>query len=108
MTTLRGHDMRWWLKALAEGVIVGLCIWFAARAHGQNTDVKIAVLENRADQIDSHLVNTDGTVQRLWTAVEGEQNAIAEMQGEERFAWGVIGLLSAGSLGLQFRKRKGE
>jgi len=101
------HSYRWWIKLGIEGAIVGLCLWFALRAKAQSDPpaVRLAVLEQRANQIDTHLVATDATVQRLWTTVDALNNTISEMQGEERIAWGVIGLLSSGSMVLQFRKK---
>lgn len=101
-------EIRQRILVLLESLIILLSLWMLAKpnlSHAENADV--AVLKNRADQMDRHLQNTDGTVDRLMSQVNILSGDISEMHGEERVILGVITMLCGGSLVLQFKGKKG-
>jgi hypothetical protein len=93
----------WILQALICGFMA-----FGPKPALADTSSRIAVLETRSDQIDQHLTSTDSSVQRLWVTVEAQGNQQAEMQGEERAAFGILTLLTAGNFVVQIRSRRKE
>lgn len=93
------------------------CLLMAFSIHGQrrpeensgSSDSRLAVLENRVDAIDRHLQNTDTNEQRTEAQINAISEMLSRMEGEGQvgqwIAWGVITVLSGGSLIVQFRAR---
>jgi len=77
-------------------------------ARGETDNSRIAVLENRANQIDAHLNSTDAFVQKISDAEAEQGREIAEMQGEERMAFGGLGLLVSVNLIVVVKRPKKE
>lgn len=91
--------------------VLALCLAMALhplRVKAQAESSRVAVLESRSDQIDAHLRSTDATVQRLWDTVNAQGLQLSEMQGEERAAFAIITLLTAGNFVVQLGRRRKE
>ena len=88
---------------------VTVCLWMAfgpKPGMGAQDGPRVAVLETRANQLDTHLIATDVSVQKLWDTVNTQGTTLAEMQGEERAAFAILTLLTAGNFVIQLRSRK--
>ena len=72
----------------------------------QAQDTRTAVLETRANQIDQHVASTDASVQRLSDTVEIQREQLSEMQGEERAAFALLTLLTAGNFVVQVTRKR--
>lgn len=90
------------------------CFYMAAMAYSQSTDVKVAVLSTRADQIDAHLRATDASVQQIVEKIDRVADEVSEMRGEEEAhrwqEWLSLGGASVvgGLFGYRRRKEKDE
>ena len=110
-----------------------MCISMAALAAAQASEppgARIAVLENRVDQIDKHLQNTDLIEDKQKARFDDQQDklivrldeqqkeivantdAISGMQNdsqwERRIGWAIISLLTGGSMVSNWRKKAKE
>lgn len=100
--------MRRW-EVISNLVTIAVCavMWFAtAKQVRADESSRLAVLQTRADQIDTHLKTTDASVDRLWVTVENQGLQLSGMQGEERAAFAFLGLITTGNFIVQIRRRK--
>lgn len=101
------HGRKYQLIGLALQFLI--CGWMAFGLKPEakaDQESRLAVLENRSDAIDAHLRSTDDSVTRLWSTVELQGNQLSEMQGEERAAFAILTLLTAGNFVVLVGKRK--
>lgn len=115
MIHLDNHSHRFWALLVLQILALIIALFMAlggSRVWGQRSmrdgdgDSRLAVLENRADQIDQHLQNTDANVKAISLELSVLQQEVSVMQGEEYAAWAFISLLCAGSIGVTVVGRK--
>lgn len=100
---------RWDLFYLLLSCAVGSFMVFGQKPVAYaSDDSRVAVLQTRADQIDQHVHATDESVQRLWDTIQAQGRDLSEMQGEERAAFAILTLLTAGNFVVQIGRRKKE
>lgn len=64
-----------------------------------------AVQDSTIAAINKHLEHTDNQVDREDTRIQETQSQLSEMQGEERFAFGLLTVLTGGSIAFQLKRR---
>ena len=84
-----------------------LCAWlaFGPKPAVQAQSAEDRVQDTKIQQIDQHLSSSDATVDRLWTQVNAQGNAISEMQGEERIFFAILTLLTGGNFVFQVKRK---
>lgn len=104
--------LRFRISICCQALALAICAGMALMVKAQSSDVKIAVLQTRANQIDAHLQSTDQNISDLSRKIDKLSESIAEMQGGaevERYAgWSVCGLLSGSSILVSFKRRREE
>ena len=92
------------LFAVLKISAVGICILMALQgkppANGQT------VQDTEIKELNGHLEHTDVIVADGQKRLRDIELQMAEMQGEERAAFLILGLLTSGSLALQIKVRK--
>ena len=93
--------MRTATLVLLKAAAVAICLAFVLQ--GKPPAGAQTVQDTQIAELNSHLAHTDGIVDADEKRLRDIELQMSEMQGEERVAFVIIGLISAGSIVLQVK-----
>lgn len=97
-----------------RSLILAVCIYASLSgkyppAHAQTTmSAEDATQDANISALNKHIENTDANVLRQEAALSTNALAIAEMQGEERVFFSILGVLTSVSIVIQVKGRKSQ
>lgn len=97
---------------LLRGAAVAVCVLAClsghppASAQAAQISAEDAVQDSDIIAINRHLEATDARVSALSAEIDTSNQSISEMEGEQRVFFAVLGLLTSGSIFIQFRGKK--
>lgn len=101
------------IKVSLKCAILGMCLFAAmdgkyppVLAQQHEMSAEDATQDANITELNKHLENTDRNVSSLQSAGNSNALAIAEMQGEERVFFTILGILSGAGIVLQVKTKK--
>jgi len=96
--------MRTAVIVMLKATALVVCLVYAFQ--GKPPAAAQSVQDHEIAELNQHLTHTDGIVDSDGKRLRDIELQIAEMQGEERAAFIILGLLTSGSIVLQIRVKK--